>query len=290
MKYEYIKKAKKAYPVYLLCRILEVSRTAYYSWSHYTDEKHDMDEQRLIILVKTIHRQVDESYGSRRMATELTDHGIPCGRVRASTLMKKAGVSFRYKKKFRVTTDSRHNLPVAKNLLDREFTVNESNKVWCADITYLWTHEGWLYLAAVMDLYNRQIIGWSMGNRINRELVIEALKMAICRKNPSSGLLCHSDQGKQYCSKDYQDLLKAHGMICSMSRKGDCWDNAVIESFFATMKKERVYWKNYFTRFQCRKDIIDYIERFYNCIRRHSHLGHLSPMQFEKLSALSCAA
>ena len=274
----------------MLCKVLEISRSGFYSWLLNGKSMKQKEDEKLIPLVKMIHRISDETYGSRRMSEELTAHGIPCGKIRAGTLMKLAGVSVKNKKKFRVTTDSKHNLPIAPNLLNREFNVSKPNQVWCADITYIWTHEGWMYLAVVMDLYNRQIIGRAMSNRINKKLVIKALRMAIVRRNPLPGLICHSDRGSQYCSKSYQKLLKAYDMKCSMSKKGDCWDNAVVESFFATLKKERVFHKKYFTRNQCCKDVTSYIEGFYNSIRRHSHLGYMSPIQFEMQRSLENAA
>jgi len=192
--------------------------------------------------------------------------------------------------KFKATTDSKHNLPVAPNLLDREFAVAEPDRVWVADITYLWTSEGWLYLAVVLDLFHRQIVGWSMSNRINRKLVMDALRMGIWRRRPAPGLIFHSDRGSQYCSNDFQKMLKTHKMTSSMSRKGDCWDNAVAESFFGSLKTERVFFTNYKNREEARRDVFDYIEMFYNSKRRHSYLGYLSPKEFEEMWLLKEAA
>ncbi len=196
--------------------------------------------------------------------------------------MKLACVSVRRKKKFKVTTDSNHKLPLSPNLLERKFEVSEPNRVWVSDITYLWTSEGWLYLAVVLDLFQRKIVGWSMSHRINKQVVMDALRMGIWRCRPESGLIFHSDRGSQYCSHDFLDLLKTHKMLSSMSRKGNCWDNAVAESFFGSLKTERVYITKYSTREEARRDVVDYIEMFYNSKRRHSYLGYLSPMEFEK--------
>jgi len=204
--------------------------------------------------------------------------------------MRLAGVSAKQKKKFKVTTDSKHNLPVAPNLLNREFEVAEPDQVYVSDITYIWTSEGWLYLAIVIDLFSRQVVGWSLNSRMSRRLIMDALQMAIWRRRPASGLLFHSDRGSQYCSADFQKMLKQHKMISSMSRKGNCWDNAVAESFFGSLKTERVFFSNYTTRNEARKDIVDYIEMFYNSRRRHSYLGYVSPKEFEKRQLLKKAA
>ena len=195
--------------------------------------------------------------------------------------MKKAGVSVRRRKKFKRTTDSNHKLPIASNLLDRQFEVEQPNAVWCADITYLWTIQGWLYLAVVIDLYSRKIVGWALNNSLRTPLVKDALTMAYWRRKPGKGLVHHSDRGSQYAGSEYQELLEQYGMTCSMSRKGDCWDNAVMESFYSTLKTELIYHENFRTRDEARKAVFEYIEMFYNRIRRHSTLGYLSPADFE---------
>lgn len=274
----------------MLCRMLQVSRSGYYSWKKNGKSAMAEENKKLIPLVKELHRESGETYGERRMAKALQSYGINCGRKRAGTIMKLAGVSPKQKKKFKATTDSNHNLPVAPNLLKRNFDVSEPNRVWASDISYQWTDEGWLYLAVVMDLFNREIVGWSMSTRINRKLVMDALQMGFWRKRPSPGLVFHSDRGSQYCSHDFQDLLKAYGIRSSMSRKGDCWDNSVVESFFGSLKTERVLHRRYSTREEARRDIFDYIEVFYNNIRMHSYLGYLSPREFEKQWVLKKAA
>ena len=204
--------------------------------------------------------------------------------------MKLAGVEAKQKKKFKATTDSKHDLPVAPNLLERNFEVSEPDRVYCSDITYIWTTEGWLYLAVILDLFSRRVVGWSMSNRITKKLVIDALQMAAWRRRPEDGLIFHSDRGSQYCSNDFQKMLKKHGMTSSMSRKGDCWDNSVAESFFGTLKVERVFDSIYQTREEAKRDIVDYIEMFYNSKRRHSYLGYLSPKEFEKMMSMKKAA
>ena len=204
--------------------------------------------------------------------------------------MKLAGVEAKQKKKFKATTDSKHDLPVAPNLLDRNFKTSSPDRAYCGDITYIWTREGWLYLAVVLDLFSRQVVGWSMSNRINKDLVRNALRMALWRRRPEAGLVFHSDRGSQYCSNKFQKMLTDNGMLSSMSRKGDCWDNSVVESFFGSLKIERVFDENYSTREEARRDIVDYIEMFYNSKRRHSYLGYLSPKEFEKKMAMKKAA
>lgn len=283
MRYAFISAEKANYPLILLCRVMKVASSGYYAWLASGKTKRQKENEKLIPLILEISRESDRTYGERRIAEALNAHGIPCGRVRAATLMRLAGVSVKRKKKFRVTTDSRHKLPVAPNLLNRDFEVAEPNSVWVSDITYVWTREGWLYLATVLDLFSRQVVGWAMSNRITQELVMDAFTMALWRRRPSPGLILHSDRGSQYCGQAFQQLLKNSGAISSMSRKGDCWDNAVAESFFGTLKTERVSWRSYQTREEAKRDIVDYLEMFYNSRRLHSYLGYVSPRQFEEM-------
>jgi len=266
----------------LLCKVFKVSRSGYYNWQKHSPKRHLTDNEKLIPLVRKIHHDSKRTYGTRRMADALKKHDIPCGRYRAGTLMKLANVSVRRRKKFRVTTDSKHNLPVAPNLLNRNFNVKSPNKAWASDITYIWTTEGWLYLSVILDLYSRRVVGWALNNRINKQLVEDALRMAIWHRRPKPGTIFHSDRGSQYCSLDFQKLLKGQKLISSMSRKGDCWDNAVVESFFGTLKTEQVVFTKYRTRAEAKQDIIDYIEMFYNSKRSHSYLGYVSPLEFEQ--------
>ncbi len=274
----------------VLCDVMRVRRGGDYSWQERDKSPRQIENENLIPIVKKAHKDSKGTYGTRRIAEEVEAHGNSCGRYRARTLMNLAKISARQNKKFKATTDSKHNLPVAPNLLDREFAVAEPDLVWVSDITYLWTSEGWLYLAIVLDLFHRRIVGWSMSNRINRKLVMDALRMGVWRRRPAPGLIFHSDRGSQYCSNDFQKMLKTHKMISSMSRKGDCWDNAVAESFFGSLKTERVFFTNYNTREEARRDVVDYVEMFYNSKRRHSYLGYLSPKEFEEMWLLKEAA
>lgn len=248
------------------------------------------DDFGLVSEVRQIHKETRGAYGSRRTSAKLRSQGHDVGRYRARILMKKAGVSFNFRRKFKKTTDSKHNLPVAANLLDRKFQVKRPDTVWCSDITYLWTTEGWLYLAVIIDLFSRKVVGWAMSNRINASLVTEALSMAYWRRKPEKGLIHHSDRGSQYAGSDYQKLLESYAMTCSMSRKGNCWDNAVVESFFHNLKTEWTTGMLYHNRNDARKDVIHYIEMFYNSHRLHSFLEYKSPNDFEKNFMLANAA
>lgn len=274
----------------LLCKVMQVSRSGFYSWKNRRISLRQQERDRLVPKVKEIHKQTRGSYGARRISSELEAQGESCGRTKAATLMRLAQVTAKQKKKFKATTDSKHNLAVAPNLLERNFTALAPDKVYCSDITYVWTKEGWLYLAVIIDLFSRKVVGWSMSNRITKQLVLNALRMSVWRRRPQKGLVFHSDRGSQYCSNAFQKELMKNCMVSSMSRKGDCWDNSVAESFFSTLKKERVFDTVYKTREEARGDIIDYIEMFYNSWRRHSYLGYLSPMDFEKMSVMKKAA
>jgi len=270
---------------------MQVSRSGYYSWKNRRKSKRDHERGFLIPKVKEIHKISRGTYGKRRMAVELEiATGIPCGQHKAGTLMRLAGVQAKRRKKFKVTTNSKHDLPVSPNLLARNFTVSEPDRVYVGDITYIWTMEGWLYLAIIIDLYSRKVVGWAIDKRMTKQLVIDALVMAVWRRKPYSGLIFHSDRGSQYCSHDFQDTLKQHKIVSSMSRKGDCWDNAVAESFFGTLKTELVHGAGYTTRVQAKGYIVDYIEMFYNSRRLHSYLGYMSPMDWEKRAVLQKAA
>lgn len=274
----------------LLCKVMQVSRGGFYSWKTREKTPRQQERERLLPRVKAIHRQTRESYGARRISEELEAQGESCGRTKAATLMKLAGVEAKQKKKFKATTDSKHDLPVSPNLLKRNFYVSEPDRVYCSDITYIWTAEGWLYLAVILDLFSRRVVGWSLSDRIKKKLVIDALRMAIWRRRPKAGLIFHTDRGSQYCSHDVQKMLKKNQILSSMSRKGNCWDNSVAESFFGRLKTERVFDSTYATREEARRDIVDYIEMFYNSKRRHSYLGYLSPKEFEKMMTIKKAA
>ena len=263
----------------VLCRVLKVQRSGFYEWLR---KPADIEELLLIWLVVRIFNKSRQSYGARNIARELQALGIMAGRFKARSLMKKAGIEALKKKKFRITTDSNHNLHIAPNLLNRKFNVKERDTVWCGDITYLLTKEGWMYLAVVIDLASRKIVGWALATRMKRQLVIDALRSAFITRRPAKGLLFHSDRGSQYASEDFRRQLRRCGMIQSMSRKGNCWDNAVAERFFRSLKCEQTNDRIYETRDDLRKDVFDYIEVFYNRQRRHSTLGYLSPAAFEQ--------
>jgi transposase InsO family protein len=264
---------------------MEVSTSGFYRWRKNPRSSREKENVRLVTHIKSIHEESKKTYGSPRIHVELRSRGIQCGKNRVARLMRHKEIRAKHKKKYKATTDSNHPLPVHENRLNRSFGVGSANKSWTADITYIWTREGWLYLAVILDLFSRRIIGWSMSARVEKQLAIGALLMALGRRKISPGVLHHSDRGSQYASKEYQSLLGQSGLSCSMSRKGNCWDNAVVESFFSTLKREWVEGKNYRTRKEAKADIFYYIESWYNRKRRHSTLGYLSPMEFEKRSA-----
>ncbi len=279
MKYAWIDGQRDSYPLQAMCELLEVSTSGYADWKKCGGPTHWPSDEQLLALIRSVHAQYRQAYGSPRLTVELKSRGIPVSRDRVRRLMKANGIRARHKRRYKATTDSKHALPVAPNLLDRQFQTNAPDQVWTADLTYIPTREGWLYLAVVMDLYTRMIVGWTMDSRMTRELVMNALRMARFHRKPMPGLLHHSDRGSQYCSGDYRALLEEYGMIASMSRKGNCWDNAPTESFFNSLKNEHVFHEDYATREEATRDMFDYIERFYNRKRRHSALGYRSPAQ-----------
>jgi transposase InsO family protein len=290
MRYAFVAAHSKDYSVGLLCRVLRVFRSAYYAWLRRPVSRRAEENHRLLVLIKAAHKKSRGTYGSRRIHKDLIAEGETCSRKRVERLMSANGISAKRKRKFVATTDSKHNFPVAENILNREFEVDEPNKVWVSDITYIPTDEGWLYMAGVLDLCSRTLVGWSMSERVDRTLVMDALRLANARRAPRSGLIHHSDRGSQYASQDYQNLLSAYGMRPSMSRKGNCWDNAPMESFFGTLKKELVHHQRYRTRAEARRDIFEYVEVFYNRQRIHSSLGYVSPAEYEERIALKQAA
>ena len=265
-----------------LCTVLEVTRSGFYAWCARPVAARTQDTQRLAVEVAAIHAASKQRYGSPRVHQELQAQGRTVGRHRVARLMQQQGLRARKKRRFQTTTDSRHGLPVAANVLDRQFTVTAPNTTWVTDITYLWTREGWLYLAVILDLFSRRVVGWSMSESITRQLTLDALAAALGHRTPPPGLLHHSDRGSQYASGDYQALLDAHGLVGSMSRRGNCWDNAVAESFFSTLKIELAYTADWATRADARAAVFEYLEVFYNGQRRHSSLGYLSPVAFEQ--------
>ena len=281
MRYSFIKLHQKAWPINLTCRVMEVSTSGYYDWGKHFPGVCAIANQRLDDHIQSVFHQHKGRYGSPRLVAELNDNGISCSENRVARRMQKLGLQAIQRKKFKVTTDSKHDLPVAPNLLQQDFTTEEPNRKWVSDITYIWTREGWLYLAVVMDLYSRAIIGLSINKRMTQQLVCDALTMALFRRGFPKDVIIHSDRGSQYCSKKYQTLLKLNKLVCSMSRKGCCYDNAAMESFFHTLKVELVYREFYITRQQARQRLFEYIETYYNRQRRHSTIDNQIPMQYE---------
>ena len=290
MRYAFIAAHIAQFPMKLMCRVLEVSRSGYYAWRKRPASSRSVENRLLLEKIKVVYKKSKKTYGSPRVHKQLVVEGERCGRRRVERLMSANGIRAKQKRKFVATTDSKHDLPVVENILERNFQVEEPNTVWLSDITYIPTDEGWLYLAGVLDLCSRTAVGWSMSETLEKELVIDALKMAYQRRRPGEGLLHHSDRGSQYASDDYVNLLESYGMRMSMSRKGDCWDNAVMESFFGTLKKELVHHKRYRTRAEARQDIFEFIEVFYNRERLHSSLGYMSPAAYEGQIAAKQAA
>ena len=282
MRYQFIREHREAFPVNRMCRVLEVGRSGFYAWLNRRESPRSCENRCLVVEIKAVHKESRRTYGSPRVHADLKDKGYVIGKHRVARLMRENGVVSKHKRKFRATTHSKHDHPVAENRLKRRFNVSEPNQYWVSDITYIPTREGWLYLAVTIDLFNRRVIGWAMDRWINRWLVMRALNMAIKNGTLKPGLIHHSDRGVQYACQDFQALLEANCIECSMSRKGDCWDNAVAESFFHTLKVELIHDRNYKTRQEAKKDIFQYIEVFYNRQRRHSYLGYLSPDEFEK--------
>ena len=272
---------RRCYPLPALCSTLEVSISGYRAWKRGgTAEREHLTDAQLLELIRAIHAQFKGAYGSPRMVDELRSRGFPVSKTRVERLMRENGIRARHKRRYKATTDSKHGLPVADNLLNRHFQPSAPNRIWTADLTYIWTDEGWLYLAIVLDLFNREIVGWSIKPRMTADIVVEALTMAWFRRKPAPGLIHHSDRGSQYASLVFQEKLAEYGMICSMSRKGNCWDNAPTESFFNSLKNERVHGTRYPTREEAIHDLFEYIEVFYNRSRRHSTLKSKSPRQF----------
>jgi len=272
---------RKEFELVEMADALAVSVSGYRAWKRGgKPNRHRLTDAQMLALIKAIHAEFKGSYGSPRMTRELRLRGFAAGEERVARLMRENGIKAKHKRRFKVTTDSKHNLPVAPNLLERDFTPKASNRVWTSDITYLWTNEGWLYLAIVIDLFNREVVGWSLKPRMTADIVVDALTMAWFRRKPEAGLIHHSDRGSQYASQAFQARLEAYGMRCSMSRKGDCWDNAPTESWFGGFKNERVHGERFETRDEMIAMAFEYIEVFYNRKRLHSTLGYKSPIQF----------
>ena len=270
-----------------MCRFMKISRSSYYEWLTSPESNRAKVDQELMLLVKKFFNEGRGNYGTRSIKARMKQDGYNISRRRVIRLMREANLVCKTKSKFKATTDSNHDKPIAPNLLDRNFTVDSPNSYWVGDITYVSTEEGWLYLATVIDLYSRKIVGWSMSNRMTAELVNKALLMAIWQRKPSKGLVWHSDRGSQYASDSHLQIIKQHNIIQSMSRKGNCWDNAVAESFFHTLKIELIYQNKFKTREEAKNVIFEYIEVFYNRIRVHSTNNYCSPVDYEKIQKIA---
>ena len=281
MKYAWIEKHVTRWPVRAMCETLEVSLSGLRAWrggGRRVSKR--LSDEALLVLIHAIHAQFEGAYGSPRMHEELRDRGHRVGKARVERLMHEHGIRGRHKRRWKATTDSKHTLPVAPNLVARDFSPREPNQTWGADITYIATDEGWLYLAVVLDFFNREIVGWALKDRLTADLATDALTMAWFRRRPSAGLIHHSDRGVQYASGAFQAKLGEYAMRCSMSRKGNCWDNAPTESFFNNLKNERIHGRHYRSRADAKADVFQYIEMFYNRVRRHSRLGQISPERY----------
>jgi putative transposase len=282
MIFSFIQEHQEVWPIRLMCDTLEVSTAGFYAWRSRPTSEQQQRRHAILKEIGTIHAEFKQCYGSPRIHAELKARGIPCCVNTVARLMQDNDIQAKTRRKFKQTTDSNHSLAVAENVLDRQFDAQAPNESWVADITYVTTREGWLYLATVEDLYSRMIVGWSMSDTMTSRLVVDALEMAVQRRLPGDGLLAHSDRGSQYASDHYQRLMARHGIKCSMSGVGQCWDNAPMESFYATIKKELIHHEDYQTRKEARASIFEYIETFYNPKRRHSSLGYVSPAEYEK--------
>jgi len=281
MKYWFMDQHRSTHGVQKMCLVIGASRSGYYRWKKQPQSNRQKDNDTILMEIRESHKNSRRTYGSPRITEDLQAKGTKCSENRVARLMKIHGIVGKATKKYKVTTNSKHTLPVAENLLKQNFEAAKPNTVWISDITYVPTLEGWLYLAVILDLFSRQVVGWAMSDRLTSGFVVRALSQAIGRRHPASRCIFHSDRGIQYASTDFRDVLRAYGFIQSMSRKGNCYDNAVAESFFHTLKTEHVYDYRYETRAEARQSIFEYIEMFYNRQRRHSALGYRSPVLFE---------
>lgn len=285
MKYAYIQVNKTNYSVQQLCEVLDVPPSSYYAWCRRPVSQRTQENVHLDVHIQAVFAEHQSRYGSPRITDELQERGVSCSENRVAARMKQLGIQAKGKRKYKATTQSNHTLPVAPNLLEQNFHADAPNQKWVSDITYVWTDEGWLYLAVVLDLYSRLVVGYALSARIDRALVIAALRMALFRRHFPRGVIVHSDRGSQYCSADYQALLKEHGLVCSMSKRGDCYDNAAMESWNHSYKVETIHGERFATRWHAEKITTDYIDRYYNVKRRHSTIGLRSPQDYELANA-----
>lgn len=282
MKFAFIEDHRPLWRLARMCRMLGVSKTGYWAWRHRPESPRGREDRALTTRIHVIHAESRKTYGSPRVHRELRGQGTSISRKRVERLMRTAGIQVKPKARFVVTTDSAHGMPVAPNLLEQDFTATAPDRRWVTDITYVPTEEGWLYVAAIIDLFSRRAVGWAMQERMDRSLVLAALDMAVGQRRPRPGLLHHSDRGSQYACEDYRSALAGHGMIASMSRRACCYDNAAMESFWHTLKVELIHRRQFQTRAEARHAIFEYIEVFYNRLRRHSSIGYVSPAEFER--------
>lgn len=280
MKYRFMDRYGSGFEVRKMCRVLGVNRSGYYAYLRRGLSRRHEENRRLIMKIRDIWRGSRGVYGSPRVTAELRSQGLRHGKNRIARLMRENGIKARTKKRFKVTTKSRHDLPIAEDLVGRNFAVDSANSLWVSDITYIWTWEGWMYLAAVMDIFNREIVGWALNDRLKKDLVVHALHKAILERNPREGLIFHSDRGSQYASHEVRKILKARGIRQSMCGKGSCYDNAMMESFFSSLKKELVRLETFHSKEKAWRSIFEYIEVFYNRQRRHSALNYKTPVEY----------
>lgn len=282
MRFAFIDAEKAHHDVSALCRALRVQRSGYYAWCSREESARELEDRKLVVEIRALFEERKRRYGSPRIYRELRTRGTNVCRHRVARLMREQRLRARPRRKFVCTTDSRHDLPIPPNILDRKFTVDAPDRVWAGDVTFLPTREGWLYLAVLLDLFSRRVVGWAMSERNDESLTLAALRMAIDQRRPKPGLLHHTDRGTTYASGAYQDVLAKHGLVCSMSRKGNCWDNAVVESFFSTLDIECAATEPFSSKAAARSEVTSYIIAFYNSTRLHSFLGYQSPMEFER--------
>ena len=292
MRFSFIDANKAEFPITVLCAVLDLSESGYHAWKTRPESAHSQKDRLLEVHIKAAFTESRGTYGSPRLTDELDDKGISVGRHRIARLMREAGIQASKPKRFKATTDSKHLSPIAPNLIKRQFDEVGAapNKLWVTDITYIWTWQGWLYLCVFIDVFSRKVVGWSIDDTMETRMVLDALNMAVARRNPGTGLIGHSDRGSQYASDSYRDRLEKCGITPSMSRKGDCWDNAIAESFFASFKKDLIYRRSWGTKASVEEAVKEWIEVFYNCDRRHSALGNVSPVNYEHLTREALAA
>ena len=284
MRFRFIEQEKANFSICRMCEVLRVSESGYYTWVSRPASQRQRDDMVYLAHIRAEHARNYRAYGRKRMTDELRDQGIVIGERRVGRLMRDNDIRIVRTHKFKRTTNSNHNHNIASNLLDGDFQATGPNQKWAGDISYLWTAEGWLYLAVIIDLFSRRVIGWAISDRLKRDLPIEALKRAIALRQPPPGVIHHSDRGSQYCSNDYRKLLKDHGFLSSMSGKANCYDNAAVETFFKSLKAELIWREQYETREQAQNALFHYINGFYNPRRRHSYLGSISPVKYESMA------